>query len=284
MSSGLRISILTAVTLVSFAANSLICRMAFTRSEIDAASFTAIRVGAGALTLWLTVMVRQRPTRSTGSWTSAMALFAYAGAFSWAYQSLTAGTGALLLFGAVQMTMVTTGLARGETFNARQWLTFVLALGGLVWLVLPGVSAPPIAGAGSMSIAGVAWGVYSLRGRGVQDPLAESAGNFIRATVPAVIVMAIGWRTVQIDRTGWALAFVSGAITSGLGYVVWYAVVRTLPATTAAIVQLSVPVIAAGAAVLLLNEEFTQRLFWSSSAVLGGIAGVILFKGAHKKK
>ena len=260
----------------SFAANSLLCRLALKRTTIDAASFTSIRIVAGALALWVILKVRGQTTREAGSWFSALALFVYAAAFSFAYISLPAGTGALLLFGAVQATMIIWGFHKGERFNSWQGIGFTIALAGLVLLLLPGLSTPPLGGSILMLSAGVAWGVYSLRGRGVQDPTAATTGNFVRAIPMTALVSMSLLPWVRIDRAGSGYAILSGAVTSGLGYILWYAALRGLKATTAATVQLSVPILAALGGILFLGESISLRFFLSAIAVLGGIALVVL--------
>lgn len=280
-----RVLLLTLVAMVAFAGNSLLTRAALRGGGIDAASFTAIRIVSGATALWLIVHLRNRPgsVRAAGTWGSGIALFAYAAAFSLAYLSLTAATGALLLFGAVQVTMITAGRIGGERLSGVQALGLALAFGGLVGMLLPGLSAPPIGGALLMVLAGVAWGLYSLRGRsavaGGSDPTVVTAGNFMLAAPLALGLVGVAWVVttgVQVDPAGVGLAVVSGAVTSGMGYAVWYAALTGLTATTAATVQLSVPVITAVAGVSLLGESLTLRLVLASAAVLGGIALVIL--------
>jgi drug/metabolite transporter (DMT)-like permease len=274
-SAALRTLALTALALLAFAGNSLLCRAALRHTPIDPATFTSVRLLSGAAALWLVVRLRAGVRRPGGSWTSALALFAYAIAFSFAYVDLAAGTGALILFGAVQATMILAGLARGEHLNARQGAGLAVAVLGLLALLLPGLSAPPLAGALLMIAAGVAWGVYSLRGRGAGDALAATAGNFLRATPLALIVSLALLSAARADATGIGYAVASGALTSGVGYAVWYAALRGLTATSAATVQLSVPVIAAIGGVLLLGEPITLRLLGASIAVLGGIALVV---------
>ena len=256
--------------MIAFAANSVLCRIALRSTTIDAASFTSIRIISGALVLSLIVR-----SRATGNWFSAFALFVYAAAFSFAYINLTAATGALLLFGAVQATMITFGLTRGETMRAAQWFGFVLALGGLLVLLSPGLSAPPMGGAMLMLLAGVAWGVYSLRGKSAGDPTSATAGNFLRAVPMAALVSLALLSHAHVDLAGITYAVISGAITSGLGYVVWYAALPALRSTTAATVQLSAPVLAALAGILFLRETITLRFVISAVAVLGGIALVV---------
>ncbi len=272
----MRILALTSLAMLAFAGNSLLCRIALTETSIDPATFTMIRIVAGALALWLIVSLRRGTHGPAGSWVSGLALFAYAAAFSFAYVKLAAGTGALLLFGAVQATMILAGLWKGERLNAWQGAGLAAALGGLVALLLPGLTAPPLHSALLMAGAGAAWGVYSLRGRGGDDPLAATAGNFLRAVPFAGVLSLILLVTVRADAEGVAYAMASGALTSGVGYAIWYAALPGLRATGAATVQLSVPVITAGGGVLLLGEPVTLRLLGASVAVLGGIALVVL--------
>ena len=267
---------LTTLTMIAFAGNSLLCRLALEQGSIDPASFTTIRVVSGALTLWVIVQVfRGKPTEYAGSWLSALALIAYAAGFSFAYLSLTAASGALLLFVAVQATMIGYGLWGGERFARLQIIGLVLALGGLVGLLLPGLSAPPLQGSMLMLGAGVAWGVYSLRGKGAGDALAATAGNFLRAVPVAGALSALMLPETALDGAGFWYAVSSGAITSGIGYAIWYTVLPALKSTEAATVQLSVPVIAALGGILLLGEPLTLRLVLASVAILGGIALVI---------
>jgi len=274
--SPVRLSLLTLFAMLAFAGNSLLCRMALKHTGIDPASFTSIRLVSGALTLWLIVRLRDGARDTSGSWLSAFALFAYAAAFSFSYVSLTAATGALLLFGAVQATMIAVGLWRGERLRAWQTVGLVCALAGLGGLLLPGLSAPPLQGAVLMLAAGVAWGVYTLRAKGSGDPLRVTAGNFLRAVAFAAALSAAALPWASIDSAGAAYAIASGALASGVGYAVWYAALPGLKVTSAATVQLSVPVIAAVGGVLLLGEPVTLRLFIASAAILGGIALVVL--------
>jgi drug/metabolite transporter (DMT)-like permease len=265
----LRTFFLTAAAMLAFAANSILCRLALAQGGIDPASFGTLRLVSGALTLALPARV---------DWLAAAMLFAYVAFFSFAYLSLAAGTGALILFGAVQLTMLAAGWRAGEAFGRLGGLGFALAIGGLVWLMLPGVSAPPLLGAVLMALAGVAWGVYSLRGRGVADPLAATAGNFLRAAPLALVLSLLLALQAHADPRGVALAVASGALTSGLGYVIWYAALPGLTALRAATVQLSVPLIAALGGALLLSEAFSLRLMLAGAAILGGIALVLLQK------
>ena len=272
-----RLIALTAFAMIPLAANSWLCRAALRDTAIDAASFTSVRLLSGAAMLWLLLwLTGRRRVAGTGSWPSAIALFGYAALFSFAYLSLTAATGALLLFGAVQVTMIGLGLRSGERLDALQVAGVLLAFGGLVGLLLPGLSAPPLGGALMMIGAGIAWGVYSVRGKGAGDPTRVTAGNFA-LTVPITLVLSlIMLPTLSFDAVGFWYALASGALTSALGYALWYSVLPLLQSTSAATVQLSVPVIVAAGGVLLLDEPITLRLVLASTAVLGGIALVIL--------
>ena len=278
--SPLRIFGLTSLAMLAFAGNSLLCRLALKHTSIDAASFTAIRLVSGAMTLFLIVKLRRTAVTGQGNWLSAFALFAYAAGFSFAYVSLTAATGALLLFGAVQATMISHGLWAGERLRSLQLLGLLLALGGMVGLLLPGLAAPPLRGSILMLGAGVAWGFYSLRGKGAGDPTGVTAGNFMRAAPMALVLSLLllsqpGVRA-SLDTAGFCYALASGALTSGIGYAIWYTALPALKATQAATVQLSVPVIAALGGIVFLGESLTLRLMLASIAILGGIALVIL--------
>ncbi|WP_345773791.1 DMT family transporter [Azospirillum endophyticum] len=301
-----RAAVLTLLAMLAFAANSILCRLALTQTAIDPASFTLVRIASGAASLWLIARIaghsksgaksgakpgsKPGAKSGAGSWRGAAALLAYAAAFSFAYLTMTAGTGALLLFGAVQATMILGGLSRGERLAPLQWGGLGLALGGLALLLAPGLSAPDPLGALLMVAAGAAWGVYSLLGRASRDPIATTAGNFLRAAPMAAVLAlmaalagphggghlpggGLGW-----DRGGLVYAVLSGALASGVGYSIWYAALPALTAARAASVQLSVPVITALAAVLALGERITPTLAVSSIAVLGGIALVITGK------
>ncbi|MGE5154017.1 MAG: DMT family transporter [Bdellovibrio bacteriovorus] len=269
--------LLTALTMVPLAANSWLCRAALRDTTIDAATFTSVRLISGALMLWALVWLTGRVDSGKGSWLSALALFGYAALFSLAYLSLTAATGALLLFGAVQVTMIGTGLARGERMDRVQVAGVALAFAGLVGLLLPGWSAPPLGGALMMICAGIAWGLYSVRGKGAADPIRETAGNFALTVPITALLSLVTIHAASLDPRGLWYAVASGAITSGLGYALWYKVLPWLRATTAATVQLSVPVIVAIGGVALLGEPITLRLVLASGAVLGGI-GLVIFE------
>jgi drug/metabolite transporter (DMT)-like permease len=270
--------------MVAFAANSLLARAALVQTAIDPATFSSVRLISGAVFLLLFVVVRYRKLPfEAGSWWSALVLFVYAAAFSYAYTQLSAGTGALILFGSVQVTMLIVGFAKGDRFSPLQWLGFALACIGVAYLLLPGVNAPAFLGALSgtllMTLAGVAWGVYTLRA-GSADPVLTSASNFAR-TIPMCLLLAVvAHRSMAVDDLGLIYAVVSGAITSGLGYVVWYRVLPNLRVVNAATVQLSVPAIAAVMGVVLLGEPMTARLVAAAIAILIGIAIVLRFKPA----
>jgi drug/metabolite transporter (DMT)-like permease len=278
-----RVFTLTLLAMIAFASNSLLCRAALRDTQIDAATFTFVRILSGALALCAIAFARSRGSAlASGNWPSALALFAYAAAFSFAYNTLAAGTGALLLFGAVQATMILWGFRKGERIDWIQIVGLLIALAGLVALVFPGISAPPLAGSVLMLIAGIAWGVYSLRGRfkgrssSDSNAIATTTGNFVRAVLFAAILVVAFSRTLRLDLLGVIYATISGAITSGLGYVLWYAALPNLKAASAATVQLSVPVIAATGGIVLLNEPITLRYIIASIAVLGGIFLVII--------
>lgn len=263
----------TVVALVAFAGNSVLCRMALGRGAIDAATFSTVRLTAGAATLFLIVaLIQKDPFRLKGSWMSATMLFLYAVPFSFAYISLSTGTGALILFGAVQVTMMLAALRSGERPYPLQWLGLGLALAGLVHLVLPGLEAPSFSGSILMAFAGFAWGVYSLRGRGAANPLTQTAGNFVGSVPLAIAVSLVALRRFHVEFDGVLLAVASGALASGGGYVIWYAALRGLSATRAAVVQLSVPVLAAAGGVIFLAESVSVRLILSGAMVLGGIS------------
>jgi len=264
---------LTALALVAFAGNSILCRMALGARLIDPAGFTAVRLGAGAAMLWLVTAARDRGVpRLAGRWDSAAALFVYAAAFSLAYITLSAGTGALILFGAVQLTMILAGLRAGERPRPAEWAGLALAATGLVVLVRPGLAAPSPAGSALMALAGIAWGAYSLKGRGSTEPLRGTAGNFLRALPMAALMLLAARGGTAWEPRGVLLAVTSGALASGAGYAIWYAALPALTATRAALVQLLVPVLAAAGGVALLGEAVPLRLPVAAALVLGGVA------------
>jgi drug/metabolite transporter (DMT)-like permease len=252
-----RVFALTLLAMLAFAGNSLLCRAALRDTGLDAASFTTLRLASGALALWLLTRRRGGGRSGKGNWLSALALFAYA---------------------AVQATMIGYGIWNGERLRSLQLVGLVLALAGLVGLLLPGISAPPLVAAVLMLGAGAAWGIYSLRGKGAGDPTMVTAGNFLRAVPVAVILSVLMYRHASVDVAGLGYALASGALTSGLGYAIWYMALPALRTTSAATVQLSVPVIAALGGVVLLGESLNLRLVLASAAILGGIALVIFEK------
>lgn len=275
---------LTGIALLAFAANSLLCRWALGQHHIDAASFSSARVVAGALTLCAILLAQSRGAfpKLAPDWRSVAALGAYMLGFSFAYLSLSAGTGALILFGCVQLTMFIVSLRGGEHFSAASWGGLAIAFGGLIYLVSPGLSAPDPLGAVLMGAAGIAWGFYSLLGRGAKDPLAATAANFVFLAPFVLAVSALTAARAHVSETGMLLAVASGAIASGCGYVIWYAALRGLSGTRAAVVQLAVPVIAAAAGVALLGEHVTARLVVASAATLGGVAIVLAQRAARR--
>lgn len=273
-----RLFILTLAAMIAFASNSLLCRAALKQTSIDAATFTFVRIFSGAVALGLIMTLRNASLKNAGTWPSALALYIYAAAFSFAYNALSAGTGALLLFGAVQATMILWGFRKGESLHARQLIGLAVAFAGLVVLVFPGLSAPPFRGSALMLCAGMAWGIYSLRGKGEKNPARATAGNFLRAVPFAAVVSFAMVSRMHLDSLGIGYAILSGAITSGLGYVIWYAALPALKATSAATVQLSVPILTAIGGILLLGEPLTVRFLLAAVAVLGGIALVVIEK------
>jgi drug/metabolite transporter (DMT)-like permease len=269
---------LTSLAMLAFAGNSLLCRVALTETGIDPASFTTIRLTSGAVMLWLVVRIKHGQAGGKGNWLSAFALFVYAAGFSYAYVSLPAAVGALLLFGAVQATMIGRGLWAGERLLGLRLVGVLLACSGLIGLLLPGLSAPPLTGSLLMLSAGIAWGVYSLRGTGAGDATCVTAGNFLRAVPITLALSALMSGEITVDGAGFFYAVCSGALASGLGYAIWYSVLPALKNTSAATVQLSVPVIAAAGGIIFLGEPLTLRLVLSSVTILGGIALVILHR------
>jgi len=271
-----RLILITTLAMLAFAANSLLCRVALRDTTIDAASFTAIRLASGAAVLALIVRARHGRPMEAGSWAAAACLFGYAAFFSFAYRHLSAATGAILLFGAVQISMLSWGFFTGERLRRLQVAGLLAAVGGLVYMLLPGLSAPPLLGAALMIASGISWAAYSLLGRGTKDPVKATAGNFLRTVPLAALLFLTQQAGTSVDHTGALYAVVSGAITSGLGYVLWYAALPALTATSAAVIQLSVPAIAALGGVVLLAEPLSSRLVIASATIMGGIALTIL--------
>lgn len=281
----MKIFLLTTLALIAFAFNSILCRLALGGEAIDATGFTLIRLVSGAITLvFISFVVNKKVEIERGNWLSAFFLFGYAICFSFAYLKLTTATGALILFGSVQLTMICAALIRGERPNFLEWLGLFLAFSGLVYLVFPGLSAPPLGFSVLMISAGIGWGFYTLRGRGSENPLADTTGNFIR-TVPMILLFAAPFYSqIYLSAKGTILAVLSGAMASGIGYSVWYSVLKYHTATRAATLQLAVPAIAAIGGVIFLAESFTARLILSSGLILGGIGIAILSKKVKGKR
>ena len=278
-----KIILITFLSLLAFAANSLITRFALEQTTIDEASFIMLRVVSGALFLWIFVTLKKHKSPlQSGSWLAAVALFIYAVSFTYGYGLIAAGTGALLLFGSVQVTMTVVGYREGERLNSVQLIGFVLALFGLVILMLPGISAPSLTGALLMCISGVAWGIYTLQGRGTSNPAASTAGNFIKAAPMAILLWFIvnlsTNNTINLASDGVACALLSGIVTSAIGYIIWYSVLPELKATQAAIIQLSVPLLVTLAGAILLNEVITLRVVLASLTILFGTILVLTYK------
>ncbi len=276
----LKTLIFTAMALSAFAANSVLCRLALGSEAIDAGSFTSIRLISGSVTLFLILIVKKNINlRMThGSWLSSMMLFVYAVTFSFAYITLDTGTGALILFGSVQTTMILLSVLYGNRLHISEWVGILVAFGGFIYLIFPGISTPSAFGFTLMSLSGIAWGVYTLRGRGSDDPLRDTAYNFFK-TIPFILVLlliVLGRGEGNVSSEGFYYAVVSGGLTSGVGYSIWYIALKGLTATQAAVVQLSVPVIAAAGGVVFVSEEVTLRLLIATVLILGGILLVVL--------
>ncbi len=266
--------LLTSFALTAFAFNSILCRLALGGGDIDPAAFTAIRLVSGAIVLAtiLRLSDKTQTVARSGNWTSAFCLFAYAITFSFAYVGLTTATGALILFGFVQITMITLTIWAGVRPSPLEWSGLVVAFGGLIYLVLPGLSTPSLISSVLMAVAGISWGFYSLRGKQSSAPLADTTRNFIRAVPMAVVVLVFFLPQVTLSTRGAYLAVLSGAIASGIGYTVWYVALNYHTATRAAVLQLSVPVIAAGGGWVFMSETAELRLLIAAALVLGGIA------------
>ena len=281
--------LLTTLALIAFAANSILCRLALGNESIDAAGFTMIRLLAGALTLMgilqirnvldkqskeLSDAVEEQPSK--GSWFSGVMLFAYAALFSFAYVSMDTGTGALVLFGAVQLTMILMSLFRGERLLAVEWVGMVAAFVGFVYLVLPQLGTPSLSGFLMMSVSGIAWGFYTLAGRGSKNPLSDTTYNFLRSMPLVAILLVVSIQQLSMTTEGVVWAVLSGSLASGVGYSIWYSALRGLSSTQAAVVQLLVPMIAALGGVLFMSEVITMRVLISGVMILGGIGLVVL--------
>ena len=275
----MRLVLSTAFALIAFALNSILCRLALRGEEADAAAFTAVRLAAGAVVLGSIVVYSSGNGASStrekvggGSWMSALFLFTYAILFSLAYLNLTAGTGALILFGSVQFTMILASLIRGERSRALEWLGLAVALAGLIYLFYPGLSSPPAASSALMVAAGASWGLYTLRGKRSADPIGETAGNFLKSLPFGAAALLVFLPSLHLSAYGVLLAVISGAVTSGIGYAVWYTALRDLTTTRAAVVQLAVPIITAIIGIVFLNEIADLRLVIAGMLILGGIA------------
>jgi drug/metabolite transporter (DMT)-like permease len=275
-----RIPLFTVFALFAFAANSVLNRLALGGNTIDAGSYIGIRLISGAITLWLINGVSKRNFNFTLKYNplSAFYLFLYGVAFSFAYRSLTSGTGAFILFGTVQITMLTVLLRRGERPHFSEWAGLILAICGLTYLVFPGLSAPDPIGAILMLTAGIAWGFYTLRGKGVKDPLETTALNFILAVPMVLLVNVFTYPQAHFSNVGVIYAILSGAIASGVGYVIWYAALKGLTTTQAALLQLSVPIIAAVGGILFLNETITTRLIIAGILIICGVVVALVGK------
>lgn len=276
----MRTTVLTTLALLAFAGNSVLCRLALNSGEIDAASFTSIRLFSGAVFLLILVAIKTRKVIDvkSGSWLSAMFLFAYAITFSYAYISLDTGTGALILFGAVQITMIVSGLIKGNMLSIVEWIGLALAFTGLCILLLPGASSPSLVGFFLMAISGIAWGFYTLAGRDSKSPLIDTTNNFLRTVPLVLLIMFFTIADTEISNRGVVLAVASGALASGLGYAIWYTALAGLTVTKAAVAQLSVPIIAAFGGVIFSSETINTGLIVSSVFILGGIATVVASK------
>jgi drug/metabolite transporter (DMT)-like permease len=281
----LKISLFTAIALLCFAANSVLNRLALGSDSIDACSYVGIRLVAGALTLWLihgfshqNFSVKFPPLSKGLSLLPAFYLFCYGLTFSLAYRSLASGTGAFLLFGTVQTTMLSVLLLRGERPKVSEWLGLLIAILGLIYLIFPGLSAPEPRGALLMIIAGVSWAFYTLSGKGVQNPLLVTTQNFLFSTPMILIINILNLSKSYFSTEGILYAIASGAIASGLGYTIWYAALKGLTTTQAALLQLTVPVIAAFGGVFFLSEMVTQRLVIAGTLILSGVILALLKK------
>jgi drug/metabolite transporter (DMT)-like permease len=268
----MRLFLLTALTMLAFAANSVLNRMAVGAGQIGAVEFALIRLASGAAMLGLLLALRGRVWPGlSGRVPGVAGLLVYLFGFSFAYRGLDAGTGALVLFGAVQVTMFAGALLAREAVPGSRWAGAGLALGGLALIALPGAAAPPLLPLLLMAGAGLGWGLYSLAGRRAADPLAATAWNFLLA-VPVGLAVALAAGLAQTSLRGAVLAVISGAVTSGLGYALWYALLPRLGAARAAVAQLSVPVLAALGGAVLIAEAPGWRFAGASVLVLGGVA------------
>jgi len=282
----LKTSLLTGLALIAFAANSVLCRLALGNETIDAPSFTGIRLLSGAITLFIILSIKRgnKGASSKGSWTAGLMLFLYAITFSYAYLSVDTGTGALILFGSVQITMIMLSLVTGTRLHLTEWSGVIIAFTGFIYLILPDITTPSVNGFILMTVSGMSWGIYTLKGRSSKNPLMDTTYNFLR-TIPFVALLAIfTMQNMSYSFEGIVLALISGAVTSGVGYTIWYIALSGLSSTQAAVLQLSVPVIAAIGGVVFVSEEITIRLIISATIVLSGILMVVLGKYYFTKK
>ena len=281
--SNLKTIALTSFSLVAFAGNSILCKLALGQNKLDAASFTIVRLLSGIIVLLLVPKIfnEKGTTTRNRNWISSVALFLYAVTFSYAYISLDTGTGALILFGAVQITMILASLIFGNKLHLAEWLGIISACSGFVYLIKPSLTTPSITGFILMTIAGIAWGIYTLRGKGSKQAIQDSAVNFFYTSPFIVTLLIIEFTNTNLSRSGILLAMASGAIASGIGYTVWYMTVKRLSTLQASIVQLLVPVIAAGGGVIFAQETISMRLVISAIAILGGI--LLVLSGQHFK-
>lgn len=272
--------IFTGLALIAFAANSVLCRLALGEEAIDASSFTIIRLLSGAIVLLAIISINKNKAGSStrGSWSASLMLFLYAITFSFAYITLDTGTGALILFGSVQITMILLSLLSGNRLHLSEWMGVLIAFTGFVYLIFPELTTPSLTGFLLMTVAGIAWGIYTLKGRGSDNALMDTAYNFLRTFPLIAILIIITVKDAHYSTEGILLAVLSGGIASGIGYTIWYIALGGLSATQAAVVQLSVPVIAALGGVIFVSEEVTLRLTVSASMILGGILIVVLGK------
>ncbi|GHE96971.1 DMT family transporter [Thalassotalea profundi] len=283
--STLKIACLTTIALCTFAANSVLCRLALESQLIDPASYTSIRLMSGAIALLILVyMGAGNLNTKKGSWSGGVTLFIYACTLSYGYISLDTATGALILFGAVQLTIMCVSIVKGEKIFVGEWLGIIIAFCGFVYLVYPLMSQPSFIGAILMAISGITWGLYTLIGKGSDRPLVDTCYNFVR-TLPFVVVLFLfTFEQIEVTNQGILLAIISGVVTSGIGYAIWYQVLPYLATTQAAVLQLTVPVIAAIGGVFIVAESLTIRLILSSILVLGGIGLVIFAKDKQPSK
>ncbi|MEO9458053.1 MAG: DMT family transporter [Lentilitoribacter sp.] len=277
----MRIFLLTTITMIAFGANSIFGRVALEGDAIDPSSYSFIRLLSGAIMLAILVGVSSGVSKknlSHGNIISALCLFAYAAAFSFSYVNIETGVGALILFACVQAVMIGWALYKGDRPSLFEWLGITVAFGAFIWLVSPGLEAPDPIAATLMAISGIAWGAYSLRGKSSSDPLKATAGNFLLSVPMGLVLLFITISSSQVTVFGVILAIASGAITSGMGYALWYKVLPQLTATRASIVQLTVPVVAGIGGLIFLSEPLTFRFVLASALILGGVAISIVMK------